>query len=148
MAEVAPPLDGMLIAVAFTSSSSTGTLVKYYRNAAHASGALVEHEKPSPPPSAAPGSPLPPVIDGNGKKPISPSTVACWAVGTSPMIVGISQSPCSSIAALPLATRPAELPAPCWAGVARKPVLKGFASSSFFRSSPALTKHGSVNLAA
>ena len=36
------------------------------------------------------------------------------------------QWPCSSIAALPLATRPAELPAPCCAGVPRKPGWNGF----------------------
>jgi hypothetical protein len=53
------------------------------------------------------------------------------------------QWPCSSIAALPLASRPAELPAPCWAGVARKPFWNGWASISFCVFCPALTKHGS-----
>src|SRR3954467_5051980 len=57
-----------------------------------------------------------------------------------------SQWPCSSIATLPLASRPAELPAPVCAGVARNPSLNGFASSSFFRYSPALTQHWSLKL--
>ena len=59
-----------------------------------------------------------------------------------------SQSPCSSIAALPLATRPAELPAPCWAGVPRKPVWNGLVAMNVLRSSPALMKHGSLRLIA
>jgi hypothetical protein len=45
--------------------------------------------------------------------------------------------------ALPLAIRPAELPAPCWAEVVRKPSLKGLVSAKALRSSPALVQQGS-----
>ena len=45
-----------------------------------------------------------------------------------------SQSPWSSITALPEATRPAELPAPCWAEVPRKPVWKGLVFRNAARS--------------
>jgi hypothetical protein len=56
------------------------------------------------------------------------------------------QWPCSSMAALPLASRPAELPAPCWAGVARKPFWNGLASMSCSSMSPALVQQGSSKL--
>src|SRR5690349_16575062 len=54
-----------------------------------------------------------------------------------------SQAPMSSIAALPLASRPAELPAPVCPGVARKLGWHGVVPRSVLRSWPALTKHGS-----
>ena len=53
-----------------------------------------------------------------------------------------SQSPCSSIAALPSATMPAELPAPVWAGVFRKAGWNGLVAMNDLRSLPALAKHG------
>ncbi len=53
-----------------------------------------------------------------------------------------SQSPCSSIAALPLATMPAELPAPTWAGVPRNPDWKGLVAMKVWSWLPACTKHG------
>src|SRR3954466_16103281 len=117
----------------------------YFRKSAQAGPALTAHEKPSPPPSAVPGVPLPPSIDGNGNQ---LSFEANCLSSVSGIIVGSSQSPCSSIAALPLATRPAELPAPCWAGVPRKPDWNGLVARNAFVSSPALTKHGSSSLMA
>src|SRR4029453_14640147 len=51
----------------------------------------------------------------------------------------------SSLAALPLATMPAELPAPVWPGVPRNPSWNAFRSRKDLRSSPALMKHGSSN---
>ena len=59
-----------------------------------------------------------------------------------------SQSPCSSIAALPFATMPAELPAPTWAGVPRKPVWNGFVAMKDLSSLPAFMKHGALRLSA
>ena len=53
------------------------------------------------------------------------------------------QWPMSSMAASPFATRPAELPAPCWAGVPRKPSLNGSMPMNSWSCSPASTKHGS-----
>ena len=49
----------------------------------------------------------------------------------------------SSIAALWLATRPAELPAPCWAEVVRKPLLNGLVAAKSWRSWPAFSQQGS-----
>src|SRR5690348_18471040 len=54
-----------------------------------------------------------------------------------------SQAPMSSIAALPLASRPAELPAPVWPDVARKLGWNGVVPRNVLTSWPALTKHGS-----
>ena len=59
-----------------------------------------------------------------------------------------SQSPCSSMAALPLATMPAELPAPCWDAVPRKPGWNGLVFMNAWRSAPALRKHGLLTLIA
>src|SRR6478735_3316428 len=50
----------------------------------------------------------------------------------------------SSMATFPLARRPAELPAPCWAGVARKPSLNGSVLRNVSRSSPAVVKQESL----
>src|SRR3954466_2183856 len=117
----------------------------YFRKSAQAGPALTAHEKPSPPPSAVPGVPLPPSIDGNGNQ---LSFEANCLSSVSGIIVGSSQSPCSSIAALPLATRPAELPAPCWAGVPANPVWNGCVARKFLRSCPAFVQHGSSSLTA
>ena len=79
---------------------------------------------------------------GNGNQPsLSPS--GCLS-GVRPVVWPSFQWPISSIAAWPLASMPAELPAPSCAGVARKPSWKGVAASSCWTSWPALTKHGSV----
>ena len=67
--------------------------------------------------------PCRPERDGNGNQPRflpMPFWFGREARSSSPS----SQWPCSSIAALPLPIRPAELPAPCCAGVPRKPVLE------------------------
>src|ERR1700733_13395564 len=60
----------------------------------------------------------------------------------------VSQSPCSSIAALPLASRPAELPAPVWAWVALNPPWNGLVPMNAVRSLVAWVKHGAVMLTA
>ena len=85
--------------------------------------------------------PPPPATDGNGNQPICDWQVLVRSSGRA--IVPGSQSPCSSIAALPLATMPAELPAPCCAGVPRKPDWNGLAARKRCRSLPALVQHGS-----
>src|SRR3954447_5855220 len=119
-------------------------LAMYCRNCAHAGcGAFHEHEKPSPPPSIEPGSALLPGMFGNGNQLRKLGTLPS---GVRPCATPASQCPCSSMATLPFASRPAELDAPVWAGVARKPSLNGFASSSFCRVTPAWTQHGSLKL--
>src|SRR5579871_4909603 len=50
------------------------------------------------------------------------------------------------MAAWPLATRPAELPAPVWAGVARKPVWNGLVFMKAVIASPAFTKQELLRL--
>ena len=95
---------------AATTFFCTGVLSMYCRNWAQAgSAAGVVHEKPSPPPSVVVGAPAPPAMAGNGNQPSLELRVLSDVSGA--MTPG-SQSPCSSIAALPLATMPAELPAP------------------------------------
>src|SRR4051794_934242 len=128
-----------------TSLLCTSVLATYLRKSAQAAPPLTLHEKPSPPPSAVPGVPLPPATVGNGNQ---PSFEAYSLSSVSGIIVGSSQSPCSSIAALPLATRPAELPAPCCAGVPRNPVWNGCVARKFLRSCPALVQQGSSSLTA
>ena len=81
-------------------------------------------------------------MDGNGNQPrFEPRPF--WS-GVSAFIVPSSQWPCSSMAALPLPIMPAELVAPCCAGVARNPSWNGFASSSCFVSVPAFVQHAFV----
>ena len=60
---------------------------------------------------------------GNGNQ--RGRAAACWSGVSEAMTPGF-QAPMSSMAALWLASRPAELPAPCWAEVVRKPSLNGF----------------------
>src|SRR5216683_1048453 len=123
-----------------TSFSCTGVLSMYFRKLAHAgSAAWVVQEKPSPPPSRVCGSPAPPATVGKGNQPSS--EVRLLFVLRADMTPG-SQSPCSSIAALPFATMPAELPAPCWAGVLREAVWNGLVFMKEVRSVPAFVKHG------
>src|SRR4051812_32025658 len=106
----------------------TLALSMYETNCAQAGcGAFHEQAKPSPPPSSEPGSALLPGTFGNGNQPRKLGILLSCVSGC---IAPGFQWPCSSIAALPLATRPGELVAPCWAGVARKPSWKGLASSS------------------
>src|SRR3954447_26544510 len=82
----------------------------------------------------AAGSPCPPATAGNGKKPRSGSGLVSLVREA---ITPGSQAPISSMLALWLATRPAELPAPCCAEVVRKPSLNGLVSAKVLRSSPA-----------
>src|SRR5674476_224847 len=89
------------------------------------------------------GSPWPPEIVGNGNHPRSGS--GFWSGVREAMTPG-SQAPMSSIAALWFATRPAELPAPCWAAVVRKPLLNGLVAANVARSWLAFSQHGSVNV--
>src|SRR5829696_4043491 len=89
----------------------------------------------------AAGSPWPPGTDGKGKNPRSGSGLL---FGVREAITPGSQAPISSMLALWLATRPAELPAPCWAEVVRKPSLNGFVSAKALRSSPAFVQQGSL----
>src|SRR5919206_2812130 len=114
----------------------------YFRKSGHAVVALTVQENPSPPPRPAFWSPPPPGTEGKGNH---PSFDAKFLSLAREGITAISQSPCSSMAAFPLATRPAELPAPCCAGVPRKPFWNGFVSIKALRSSPAFVKHGSLN---
>ena len=64
--------------------------------------------------------------------------------GVRSLITPGSQPPMSSIAAMWLASRPAEELAPCWAGVVRKPSLKASRSSSACTSSPVRVQHLSL----
>src|SRR3954451_23174432 len=91
----------------------------------------------------AAGSPWPPETAGNGKKPRSGSGLVSLVREA---ITPGSQEPISSMLALWLATRPAELPAPCCAAVVRKPPLKGFVSAKALRSLPAFVQQGSSNV--
>src|SRR3954471_5383241 len=116
----------------------------YLRKSTHSGGAFHEHEKPSPPPSAAPATPFAPGTDGNGNQPrFLPRP---FLFGVRPFMTPGSQWPCSSIAALPLPIRPAELPAPCCAGVPRKPSWNGSAAISCCVCSPARSQHLSLKL--
>ena len=95
------------------------------------------------PPIIALGSPWPPGTAGKGNQPRSGS--GFW-FGVSVWIVPGSQAPMSSMAALWLATRPAEEPAPTCAAVVRKPAWNGLTFRNAARSLPAFVQHGSVNL--
>src|SRR4051812_20781990 len=116
----------------------------YFRKSTHSGGALYEQEKPSPPPRAAPDTPFAPGIAGKGNQPrLLPRP---FLLGVRPFITPGSQWPCSSIAALPLPMRPADEPAPCWAGVPRKPRWNGSTPSSCSTAWPALIQHESLKL--
>src|SRR5690349_11798290 len=141
IADAAAGFTGSEIAPEVTSFFCTSAPSMYFRKSAHAAVALVVQEKPSPPPSVVLGSPLPPLTAGKANQ---PSLELRFLSLVSAAIVLGSQSPWSSIAALPLATIPAELPAPCWAGVPRKPGWKGLVAMKAFVSSPAFVKHGSL----
>src|ERR1019366_3470511 len=144
-ADVAEGLAGRPT-LAPTTFSCTGVLSTYFRKLAQAgSAAPVVHEKPSPPPSTTAGSPAPPVTAGNGNQ---PSCELRFLSVLSGVIVPGSQSPCSSIAAWPFETMPAELPAPTWAAVPRKPVWNGLVAMNDLRSVPAFTQHGALRLSA
>src|SRR4051794_11102773 len=88
----------------------------------------------------AAGSPWPPDTAGNGKKPRSGSGLVSLV---RPAMTPGSQAPISSMLALWLAIRPAELPAPCCAEVVRKPLLNGCVSANALRSLPAFVQQGS-----
>src|SRR5580765_2236007 len=122
----------------------TPGLSMYARNCAHCgSGAFAEQAKPSPPPSSEPGVALLPGTFGNANQPRKLGTF--WS-GVSGCMTPAFQCPCSSMATLPFASRPAELVGTCCAGVARKPSWKGFASRSCCTYAPALSQHGSLKL--
>src|SRR3954454_4561017 len=140
MADAAAGFTGSVVPPDDTSCFCTSGESMNCRNFAHASVASVVHEKPSPPPSAACGSPAPPSVVGNANHPSLESS--CLSSVRSDITYGF-HVPCSSIAALPLATMPAELPAPCWAVVPSKSFWNGLVSRNFCMSSPALMKHGS-----
>src|ERR1700742_5006068 len=139
MADAAAGLAGSDAAPEDTSCFWTDGESMYFRKSAHAAVALLVQENPSPPPSATFSSPLPPGTVGKRTQPSL--ALSCLSEVSAAMTTG-SQSPCSSIAALPLATMPAELPAPCWAGVPRKPAWNGLVFRNARVSSPALVKHG------
>src|SRR5262245_62776377 len=120
----------------------TSGLTMYLRNSTHSAGAFLVHAKPSPPPIWVVWLPPAPGTDGNGNQ--LRKLGSFWS-GVSDDMTPPSQWPMSSIAALPLATWPAELFAPAWPGVARKSFWNGWVPRRVFRSSPALTKHGSSN---
>ena len=82
----------------------------------------MDREKPSKPPIIAFGAPAPPGTDGKGNHLRSGS--GFW-FGVSEATVPGSQAPWSSMAALWLASRPAEEPAPTCAAVVRKPGWNG-----------------------
>src|SRR4051794_39348284 len=106
-------------------------------------GAFLDSEYAELPPMIADGSPWPPATAGNGNQPRSGS--GFWS-GVRLAITPGSQEPMSSMAALWLASMPAEEPAPCWAAVVRNPAWKGLALRNAARSFPAVVQHGSVNL--
>src|SRR3954469_10793709 len=87
----------------------TSTLTMYLSNSTHSGGAFLEQANPSPPPRAAVGSPADPGTPGKLNQPRKGGT---FLSAVRPLITPGSQCPMSSMAALPLATRPAELPAP------------------------------------
>src|ERR1035437_1450261 len=111
-----------------------------FKNWTHAAGAFFRQAKPSEPPIIALGSPEPPLTAGNANQPRSGKALVS---GVREAITPGSHAPMSSMAALWLASMPAELPAPCWAEVVRKPVLNGSVEAKAFRSSPALVQQGS-----
>src|SRR5450631_1140974 len=113
-----------------------------FRNLEHSGGAAFEQEKPSRPPIMAPAVPAPPLMVGKGNHPRSASG---FLSGVRDAITPGSHAPMSSMAAWWLASRPADEPAPCWAVVVRKPLLKGLALENAARSSPAFVQHLSSN---
>src|SRR6266851_586676 len=144
-AEAAAGLAGRPTLEATTWACTAG-VSRYFRKSAQAgSAAPVVQEKPSPPPSAVVADPAPPGTEGNGNQPSCELRFLSVVRG---VIVPGSQSPCSSIAALPFATMPTELPEPSWAAVPRKPVWNGFVAINDLRSLPAVTKHGALRLSA
>src|ERR1017187_5531309 len=144
-ADVAEGLAGRPT-LAPTTFSCTGVLSTYFRKLAQAgSAAPVGHEKPAPPPRTRAGAPAPPVTAGNGNQ---PSCEVKLVLVVRPCITPGSQSPCSSMAAWPVETMPAELPAPAWDAVPRKPVWNGLVAMKVLRSWPAFTKHAALTLTA
>src|ERR1044072_1908432 len=141
IADAAAAFTGSAAAPEETSCFCTSVPVTYLRNSTHAVVASVVHENPSAPPRATSGAPWPPSPAGNGSQ---PSLLLSFLSDVRDAMVPGSQVPCSSIAALPLATMPAELPAPCCAGVPRKPAWNGFVSRNACMSSLALAKHGAL----
>src|SRR5215218_1125224 len=119
----------------------TSGLTMYLRNSTHSFGAFLEHENPSPPPIWVSWLPPAPGTDGKGNQPRKEGSF--WS-GVRVCMTPPFQWPMSSMAALPLASRPAELVAPSWPGVARKFGWNGLTPMKVFVSSPALTKHLSV----
>src|SRR4029079_12572210 len=88
----------------------------------------------------APGAPAPPSMLGNGNQ--SRSGSGCW-FGVSEAMTPGSQAPMSCMGALWLAPSPAELPAPCWADVVRKPLLNGLVAAKLCTSWAAFSQQGS-----
>src|SRR4051812_5376341 len=64
IAEMACGLDGRVAVLVVTSLVCTSVLARYLRKSGQAGPALTAQEKPSPPPSAVPGVPLPPATSG------------------------------------------------------------------------------------
>ena len=104
----------------------------YWRNWAQGgSAAPVVHDQPSPPPSTEVGSPWPPGTDGNGNQPsLESMLLSVVSLRTSRG----SQSPCSSIATLPFASRPAELVGLLCAATPLNPPSNGFVARNEVRS--------------
>src|SRR5262245_17462964 len=122
----------------------TPGLSTYARNCAHCGcGAFAEQAKPSPPPSSEPGVALLPGTFGNANQ---PRKLGILPFGVSGCMTPGFQWPCSSIAPLPFARRPAELVATCCAGVARYPSWNGLASRSCCTYWPALSQQRSLKL--
>src|SRR5262249_32534098 len=84
-----------------------------------------------------------PGTDGKGNQPSLEKN--CLSVVRPAPAPGF-QSPCSSIAALPLARFATELFGTDCAGVPRKPVWNGLVFMKLFRSALALAKHGALRL--
>src|SRR3546814_11518342 len=74
----------------------TSSLMMYASRSAHSGGASAEQPNPSPPPSAAVGSPAAPSMPGIGNQPRKAGT--SWS-GVSPQIVPAFQLPMTSLAA-------------------------------------------------
>src|SRR6478735_2036373 len=114
---------------------------RYFTKSTATSGASCETAHASPPPSASVGSPEPPSTAGNGNQPVlSPSPLPS---SVRPCMTPGSQWPCSSIATLPVASRPDAEVAPSCALVVRKPALNGLVFNRSSTTSPAFSKHGS-----
>src|ERR1700728_1538539 len=118
---------------------------RYCRNSAQAWACcwVPVQEKPSPPPRTAVCEPAEPGVCGKGNQ---PSWLLRSLFVETPSMTDGSQSPWSSIAALPDATMPAELPAPCWEEVPRKPVWNGLVFRKAAMSVLAWPKHEAAKL--